>query len=81
MPQPKKLYIIDIECREDLMSDAAKAAVPGIIRQFAQQLRARCGFVGGDAIKIAASAGGINNNGVWHEDPLNLEEEATHEDG
>lgn len=76
----KTIHVFEIEVDENLINDAAKAVVPGIIREAARQVRARCGFVSPQALRMEYTVGGIGGSGEWKEHRIDLNE-VTHESG
>lgn len=74
----KTHYTIEIICNDALMTDAAKAVIPDLIRQMAQQLRARCGFIGDNALQVSATVGSFGSTLEWSQEEIKLEDEETH---
>lgn len=76
-----EIHTLTIWVDNNLLSDAAKAVVPDLIRSLIEQLRAKAGFVSTDAIRIEAVTGSFNVTGDFLEEFILLREEVTHEDG
>lgn len=76
----KTVHVFEIEVDDRLLNDAAKAVLPGIVKEAARQVRARCGFVSAEAMRMEYVIGGIDHAGQWKEETIDLNE-ATHESG